>query len=220
MYVSEEDLRSKQADLRTAKEAIAGPVPLITDAPDQSLVLPRGLFHSGVWNRDVVVRELTGVDEEALAKTREPVAFFSNVLAMGTTTVGSVDFTKLSLAERSVLLNELLIGEREQLFLKVIQTTFGNERDITFNCTVCGDSQEVTLLLSEDFKPAVVDDLSPFTYTTAKGDVLDVRPAVGTDQEEALAKKSASPAEQNTVMLARCITKCNGQMILNPLDFA
>jgi hypothetical protein len=222
VFASEQAYSDKQADLQRAKEALAGPVPLIGVAPDPILILPRGLFDKGTWQREVEVRELTGADEEALAKTKDQVNFFSTVIALGTVRIGDTDLSALSLTQRRYHLGQLLIGEREQVFLKIVQVSFGDEKVITFTCPGCQADNETTLVLSEDFPPHEVEnvDLVLLHYSTAKGDTLDYRPAVGDDQEEALSKKGASVAEQNTLLLSRCITKVNGQMVVDPVNFA
>lgn len=221
-YASEQGVQDKQAELRAAKEAIAGPVPLIEDAPDPVIRLPRGLFHSGVWEREVRCRELTGVDEEALAKSASAYAYFNTVLALGVVSIGSFDITPHSIPERQYFLNDLLIGEREQVFLKIVQVSFGNTRNVDFTCQTCSTEQEVTLLLDTDFPPAKVEnaDATVLEHTTSKGDVLTYRAALGGDQEEVMDKKGLTSAEQNTLMLERCVTKRNGELIPDPHGFA
>jgi hypothetical protein len=220
--VTDVQTNDKQAEIRQAKEAIAGPVPLIKDAPASTLVLPRGMFQQGAWQREVTVRELTGIDEETLSKATDQLTFFSNVIALGTVSIGMVDVASIPLAERKFFLGDLLVGEREQIFMKVIQATFGNEKTVPFTCTLCSVEQEMTLLIDQDFPPKEVPDIEQltFTYTLRNGDVIDVRPAVGADQEETLTRKGMSLAEQNTVLLSRCITKRNGDLIVDPLTFS
>jgi hypothetical protein len=221
LFASEQQHGDKQAEIRAAKEAIAGPVPLISDAPSTTLVLPRGLYQRGNWQREVEVRELTGTDEEALAKTNDQLAFFSTVIAHGVIRVGEIDFSSVPVPERKFHLGELLIGEREQLFMKVVQVSFGDQKVLPFTCTQCEVEQEFTLILSQDFKPKEVEDIESMTFQfqTKHGDLLDVRSAVGADQEEALGKKGASNAEQNTILLSRCITKRNNELIPDPLGY-
>lgn len=219
---SEQAVQEKQQEIRAAKEAIAGPVPLIEDAPDPVIRLPRGLFHTGVWERDVLCRELTGSDEEQLAKAKTPYEYFNTVIALGVVAVGAFDLTKYSVVERQFYLNDLLIGEREQLFLKIVQVSFGNKREIGFTCNACTTKQDVTLLLDTDFPPTEVDNVGAtvLEHTTSKGDVLSYRAALGSDQEVVMDKKGMSAAEQNTLMLSRCITKRNGDLITDPMGFA
>jgi hypothetical protein len=222
VFASEQAIQDKQQEIRAAKEAIAGPVPLIEDAPDPVIKLPRGLFHSGIWEQDVLCREMTGADEEALAKSQTPLAYFNTVLALGVVSIGTFDLTPLSTAERQFYLNDLLIGEREQIFLKIVQVSFGNQRVIGFTCQTCSVEQDVKLLLDTDFPPTEVENVtaSVLEYVTSKGDVLSYRPALGSDQEAVMDRKGITSAEQNTLMLSRCITKRNGDLIVDPPSFA
>jgi hypothetical protein len=211
----------KQDDIRAAKEAAAGPVPIIGEAPDVMMTLPRGLFINGAWQRTVVTRELTGADEETLAKVPDQLSFYNTVIALGTESIGELDLTSLPLAQRRSHLSGLLLGERDMLFIKVTQTSFGDQKDINFNCSICEAEQTMTLYLSEDLQAKLPEDAADIhTYTTTQGDVLDFRAAVGGDQEEATSKKGATMAEQNTVILSRCVTKRNGDLIVDPLKFA
>jgi hypothetical protein len=221
--LSEQQPRTTEEDLQQAKERIAGPVPIITATPNVSLTLPRGLFHNGTWQQEATVRELTGADEEALAKAPDQIAFYSMVIALGTESIGELNLSSLPLSERRGLLGGLLLGERDQLFVKVVQASFGDNKELLFNCTLCGEQQTIDLILSEDFKPKEVDAelaaTTVHTYTTNKGDVLEYRAVTGADQEGAVNRKGASMAEQNSVILSQCITKLNGQMILDPMAY-
>ena len=220
-FATTEELAAKQQSLQDAKQAIAGPVPLIPEAPDTSLVLPLGLLIDETRQTQVKVRELTGSDEEALARMREPNEYFDLVIALGTVSIGDFDLSSLPPAERQGRLRSLLIGERDQLFMAVIKATFGNTKTINFTCRSCGESQEVDLLLSEDFKPLDVGVISTttHTFTTTKGDTLDYRLVTGEDQREALARKGSSIAEQNSIILSRCITRVNSGLLPDPLGF-
>jgi hypothetical protein len=210
---SAEDLvRQNSQELRRAKEAIAGPVPLIT--------LPLGLYVNGVHKKVVQLRELTGVDEEMMAKAKDPADFFDLVIALGTVSVDDFDMEKLAVVERQGWLRSLLVGERDQLFMAVARATFGDTREVGFTCSVCNEKQEITLILSEDFKPKEVDlDSETYEFTTSRGDTLIYRLVTGDDQREALARKGATTAEQNTILLSRCILKLNNGLVVDPLAY-
>ena len=59
-----------------------------------------------------------------------------------------------------------------------------------------------------------------FDFISSKGDKVCFRPAVGADQIEALRRKGASMAEQNSILLSRCIKTVNGDLVVNPMDYA
>jgi len=200
---------------------MAGPVPLIPDAPDIVYHLPRGLYHSGTWQTEVQLRELTGADEETLAKAKDPVAFFSLVIALAVTRIGEVDLAEHNVNEKRSMLSELLIGEREQLYLQAAAVSFGNSKEMQFTCTNCEADQQMTILLDTDFPPREVEDIdkTSFVYTTSRGAELEYRPALGSDQDEVLSRKGITLAEQNSILLSRCILRANGQMLVNPLTF-
>ena len=218
-----QSVEQQQADLRKAKEATAGPVPLIQDAVDTTFDLPRGLFRN-TWHVRATVRELTGADEEAMAKVREAVDFYESVIALGTVRIGEIELAEMSLSERQGHLQQLLIGERDMLFLGVTKATYGDRKTLKYRCQFedCKEEQDLILTLSEDFKPKEVEGLqaTSFSFTTTKGQVLTYRPATGGDQVEALRRKGASMAEQNTIMLSRCIREVDGRVVVDPLGFA
>ena len=219
----EELIPDKQRDLAKAKEAIAGPVPLIPEAPDTRLSLPRGLYVRGVHKKDVIVRELTGADEEALAKAKDSEALFDLMLALGTVSIDDFDLSELPVVERETWLRMLLIGERDQLFLAIVKATFGETKTISFTCSVCEERQDVDLLLSEDFKPNEVPEelsMESFDFKTTRGHELIVRLVTGEDQQAAFARKNTSIAEQNTIILSRCIVKLNGGLVPDPTAYA
>ena len=220
-FPSEELFRDKQSEIMQAKEAIAGPVPLIPNLPESVLMLPRGLFYEGAWKRKLILKELTGQDEEALAKTRDPADFFDIVVALGVERLGDLEMDEFSQSERVAMFQQLLIGERDQIFLGVLRATFGDERTLGYTCTLCGSKQELILSLTDDFKAKQIDDLTTDTHTmsTSKGEVIEYRLATGADQADALSKKGATQAEQNSIVLSRVITAVDGKDVFDAMVF-
>ena len=219
-----DDLDRMHADLERAKRVTAGDVPLIQSSLDGNVELPRGLHYNGTWQRKAFVRELTGVDEEALARVREVFDTYDTVLSLGTVRIGELDLASLSLPERQGHLQQLLLGERDQLYIAIVQATYGDRKTLRYRCQneACGEEQDLILTLSEDFKPKVIEDIdrTEFEYTTSKGDVIAYRAAVGSDQYEILKRRNATMAEQNSTMLSRCIRSVNGNIVVDPLLYA
>ena len=209
-------------DLVRARQETAGPVPLIQKSMDPVITLPRGLMYNGTWHTQVTVRELTGVDEEVLARVKTVQDMFDNVIALGVVRVGTLEMSAMTLPERQGLMQGLLLGEREQLYLAVVQATYGDDKVLKYTCPSCEEEQDLTVTLSEDFKPRQVEDVerTEFHHTTSKGTDVAYRPAIGSDQIEALGRKGASPAEQNTIILSRCIKSVDGQVVVNPIEYA
>lgn len=212
---------SKAQKLADAKAAIAGSTPLIPNAPDCIVQLPRGLWRGGSWKKEAEVRELTGADEESLSRAKESSDFFDLVLAHGVVRIDNITLRGTPIADRQGVLRDLLVGERSQLLMAIIAATYGNEKTLNITCPHCQVEQEATLNLSDDFKPKVVDDLEVQSYTfhCKSGDVLEYRLMTGADQHEALKRKGATLAEQNSVVLEKCIVRLNGQMVLDSRSF-
>jgi len=213
-----------QKDLDTAKEMTAGPVPLIPSSVDPIFELPRGIMHNGTWQTKTVVRELNGMDEEAMSRVKEPAEVYDIVLALATVRIGELDLESLPLPERQGHLHQLLIGERDLLYLAIIKATYGSRKELRYRCQnpECNEEQDLFLDLDADFAPRQVDDIqrTEFTYTTSKGDVISYRAAIGSDQLESLKRRTATMAEQNTILLSRCIKEVNGRLVVDPMDYA
>lgn len=212
------------ADLDRAKAMTVGEPPLIQDPTSPFVDLPRGLVNNGTWQTRAMVRELTGVDEEAMARVKEVAEVFDTVLALATTRIGDLDLASLPLVERQGHLSQLLIGERDMLYIGIIKMTYGQQKKMFFTCTnpSCKERQELTVDLDEDFPTTIPPDVAQtdFEFRTVKGDHIKYRPAIGADQAAAFASKGATMAEQNSVLLSRCIKTVNGDLVVDPLLYA
>lgn len=213
---------AKEQDLKEAKEVVAGSIPLIEDPLPNLFDLPRGRYTGNKWETEVELRELTGSDEEALARFNDPADFFDGVVVYGTARVGATQLTDLSFPERQSILSDLLIGEREQLFINIARLTYGDEKEVAHSCPSCGNDAETTVLLSEDIKMPVMENPYTLTYTmvTSKGDSLSYRLATGADQLAVVKRKGASAAEQSTLMISQCVTAMNDKPIIDPMAMA
>lgn len=212
-----------ESDLERARSLTVGDTPQIQESVEPYVDLPRGIQYAGTWQKRAMVRELTGVDEEAISRVKEITDIYDTVLALGTARIGEMELGALPLAERQGYLAQLLLGERDQLYIGIVRMTYGDQKKMLYTCQNCQEKQELIVVLSEDFKIDVVDDVerTEFDYITSKGDRLVYRPAIGADQMEALKRRNATLAEQNTVILSRCILRVNDDgVIVDPVGFA
>jgi hypothetical protein len=212
----------KESDLKAAEDVVRGDVPRITEGPDLLVRLPRGLYVNNTWEGEAEVRELTGNDEEALARFKEAPEIFNAVVVYGTSRIGSTDLLGKSYAERDALLGKLLLGEREQLFLNVARVTYGDTREFEEKCPQCETDLDTTLIISEDIKIREME--TPFqvqrSYTTTKGRKVTYRLVTGNDQKLLLSRRGATAAEHNTILLSECIMQVDGQPVVDPEAFA
>lgn len=217
-----DDLAVEQDLKPSVQDVMAGDIPAIRDPEDPVIRLPRGYLHNGKWQTTSSVRELTGADEELLARKKNPLDYFDSVLALGVEHLGDVDLLAQPMSERERILSQLLTGERELLFLAVLRATFGNERDLQFQCGSCGSDYTTTLLLDHDFvlKDTLgFDPPSTYEFTTSKGDVVEYRLVNGADQRAAASKPNATVAEQNSLILSATISRVNGDHMINRDDY-
>lgn len=170
--------------------------------------LQRGLPDpaSGEWQTTAEVRELTGADEEYLAsleaKTNVSYAeYMTALLKRAVVRIGSID-----VSEHPDAVDNLIIGDRDTLFLGIVKCTYGVEREYTARCTTCEEKSDVVVNMDEDFpiQETSSDLHSPVTVKLRNGKVAKLRLPNGADSIF-VGKASSTTAAQNTLMLARCV---------------
>ena len=221
-FIDVDTQMSKEQELQDAQKTLTGNVPLIEDSPVTIVDIPRGRYNNGKWETEVELQELTGADEEALARFNDPIDFFDGVLVYGTARIGSVSLSGLSFPERQSMLAELLIGEREQLFVHIARITYGDDKDIEHTCPSCGNQATTTVILSQDIKIPAMENPYTLTYSlvTSKGDSITYRLSNGSDQLTVLKRKGSSSAEQNSLMLSQCLVELNDKPVIDPIGTA
>jgi hypothetical protein len=211
-------------ELAKAKEAVAGDVPLMSQPPETTVSLFRGLWQNGTWRIDAEVHELSGEDEEIVARAMnadDTLNFVNAMLQQGVERIGAIDLRSLPAGERLALLDTLLVGEKELLFLRILAATFGDERSVVTVCPECKSQMEVTFSLSEIGTRKLEDpQRTAYEFKLRDGSVLEYRLVTGADQYEATKRRGALTPEQNTIMLSRCILSVNGKTLVDPLHYA
>jgi hypothetical protein len=203
-------------DEASVKHALAGDLPLIADPPDPTVVLPRGYKSQTVAE----VRELTGSDEERLArlKNQSEDEAINTLVSLALVRIGDIDLSEEPLSGRRRILNSLLLGERSLLFLSIIKATFGEEKELAFTCSFCDTENGVTLLLSEDFPikfPNDNENLKPsYTFYTRKGQEVEWRLPVVADASGM--EKIKTVPERSSKMLAEVVKTVDGKELLDP----
>lgn len=174
--------------------------------PDDLVILPGGLVSGNELTRSVVVRELTGEDEEALARAIQNNSVFhyvDTILERGTVKIGDRD--KADLARD---LKNLLIGDRDAVLLGIRRATYGEDISIPeWVCPACNDTADISMTL-EDIPVAEMDnpaESSVFTVALRRGRSARVRLANGHDQAAVFENAKLSQAERDTVLLSRCV---------------
>lgn len=234
MSVSQRELEglspeAREAKITSLKDRIVGEQPVMGEVPFGEITLFRGVFdQSGAYRKDCVVKELTGQDEEAVARMQGgPNAqwathFLNSFLAYGIASIGPHDFTKLSLTERISVIDGLLVGEKEFIFINILRVTFGDTRTVSVRCGSCNNLNDVTFSLSGDIPIRGMDDPQKPTYEflCRNGTNIEYRLVTGGDQAASMQKTGLTVPEQNTLIFSRCILSVNGTPPLDALKFS
>lgn len=184
---------------------------------DNLVRLPGGLNlgnDSYIWT--AVIRELTGADEEKMARASQSgnmFHFLETLLACGTEQLGDK-----SPAETAQLLPKLLTGDRDMLALAIRTATYGPEFEVLdYMCPLCGGiTARITCsLLPEpagDVKLRTLDhpDDAVFDVPLRHGGIASVRLPNGEDQKYLADFLKVTGSERNSALLRRCVTRIHG----------
>ncbi len=179
------------------------------------LELPGGVLDSrGQCFKTVMVRPLTGRDEELLADRRYRNAaqqvseFLAQVL---------VEVPGLDKPVSKELVSEMLIGDRDYLLLRLRQISLGDQVHQVMRCPgpACGQKADVEFLISElpvrrvkTVQPQYEFELSePSRKDDPKSGHVALRLPTGLDLEAILDCKDVNPAMANTKLFARIVKK-------------
>jgi len=190
-----------------AKKAMEEPTPVVvTRAPSESGVsLPGGFIDvDGDLIRTAEVRELTGADEESIAKAGSTGKAFDVLLKKGLLRLGTRDVNKTDL-------DTLLSGDRDAILIGIRRVTFGNDLPVSVKCQNCGDEHKAEVDLSKDVPIVELDDPANdrvWTIETKKGLVKVALPN-GIVQRKLMENIDKTSSEMNTILLSGCIVSVN-----------
>jgi hypothetical protein len=181
---------------------------------DNVVTLPSGYIGSdGRLITSVEVRELNGMDEEALSKVDTLIRLWSTVLSRGVVKFGQEQATEN-------ILDNLLIGDREALILGVYKATFGNASNVDAYCGGCKEFKTVSIDLNKDIKTKVLlDPIADRTFEVygRKNKYLVTLPT-GVAQKEMGADPNRTDAELKTFLLENCVQEINDQPVISKLQ--
>lgn len=190
-----------------ADNGIDGLAEKALNLPETVIELPGGYVNADLeLVTEVEIRELTGADEEAIAKSTDAGRALLTILERGTARVGTEKATRN-------ILDSMLIGDRDFLLLAIRRATYGDEVELTeVACPHCGDMQEVSVDLSTDVPIARWDDPENDRYfeVTSRGKVFQVSMPVGQTQREIINKGDVTVAEMNTILLSGAVMSIDG----------
>lgn len=195
------------SDANQGGEAITEPV--INEPPSMVFQLAAGYMQdNGRWTREFEVRELTGRDEEALARITD----------IGRGLVAMIERTLVRVGEDpgATRLDSLISGDWNTVLLAVRAVTFGPEVELKPTCAACGAKYEVTIDITTDLaiRTANPEDLS--WTVQGKRHVYEMSLYTGSTQRKVydLMSENKSVAAINTEVLHDSISEIDGMPVL------
>lgn len=197
---------STKAEAAAINAAIADPVPKIEATPNTTIELFRGVRDpsTGEWETTAVVRELTGEDEEALAALDAEgdmlyAQYMATLLKRSVVSIGNI-----TIVDKPEVIDTLIIGDRDTLFLATVRATYGEHREYQMDCPHCNKSNDVLIELSEfPVKQPKNNPQEPIIVELRDGTKQRFRLVTGGDSQM-VSKKATSIPEQNTILISRC----------------
>jgi hypothetical protein len=186
----------------------------VTTAPSSPghVELLGGIYNSftGEVIRTAEIRELTGVDEEALSRINDYGRTLLAILSRGTVKIGEEKATQ-------EVLDKLLAGDREYLIFQIRLATFGPDLELSGPCPSCQVVQTFNINLSEDVKIDSLDDPSERSITVdCKVGKVTVELPTGAVQRKLITSTDKTAAELDSLLLKDCVIFINDNPILDP----
>lgn len=181
---------------------------VVTPPSDVHVTLPAVFINSKGNNvTSVEVRELTGKDEEAIARAQNLGKALLQVLYRGTVKIGTEVATEDEL-------DSMLAGNRDAVMLGIYKATFGNTPELQGFCGGCNTFKPITINIDEDIKVKPLLDESSFIVDAKCGEVLVTLPT-GHCQKELVNNADKTMSELTTILLENCVLKINGNPIVS-----
>jgi hypothetical protein len=190
------------------QEAVREESPIKPPSDPQVTLLAGLQVPFGEFISTAEVRELTGADEEAIARISD--------ISKGLMTILERAVVKLndSPVDRD-LLDTMLAGDRELLLLEIRKLTFGSEVAIEGQiCSKCEDTKSITIDLDKDVPMKKLENDPVFTVKCKIGDVK-VKLPNGVVQKQLVTATNKTAPELDSIVLKSCVLEINGNPILD-----
>lgn len=159
---------------------------------------------------DAEVRELTGKDEEIIAKSASVGRTLNAVLTRGVVSVGGIPATE-------DILDQLLGGDRDELLLAIHRVTFGSPAEISSWCATCEEYKTVAVDLDTEIpRRKLADPVNDrrFPVKGKKAEYTVVLPD-GKTQKALNTASDKTFAEMTTILLEHTVAEINGTPVFS-----
>lgn len=195
---------------KLAEGLTAGPQVIATEAPASTTVqLPGGyITPERAVVRTAEVRELNGLDEEAIAKAGSTAKALMTVLERGLVSIGDKPATRDDLSA-------LLSGDRDAILLGIRKVTFGNTSEFVGFCNQCEQPREFEVDLTKDVEVKELENpLAERTWKVKiKAGYATLSLPNGLTQRKVMENANKTVAELNTLILNGCLVSVNDSPI-------
>ena len=173
--------------------------------PGPEVELPGGFIDGNTLVTTVEVRELNGMDEEAIAKASNTGKALNILLQRGLVKIGSRAATQDDL-------DRLLSGDRDAILIGIRRITFGKTLDTTVFCPSCNAKQDVSIDLKDDIPVSKLEDpiADRAWHIKTKNGVVTVALPTGVTQKRLMENSDKTSAELSTILLSGCVQAVNG----------
>lgn len=190
-------------------------VPTLTDPLDGPITLPAGFLRTKVGSdgtsfeevRTAWVRELTGEDEEKIARAKmrqDPEAWLRTILECGVEKLGDLTPDREDF-------NSLLVGDQQFLLMHIARATYGDDLHYDdFVCPECGEKFSVSLSLSEDVPVRHLDKIEDAEFDVRLKNDRVAKVTLPTSEVAGLVSRADTPAEANTILVTHCVSEIRG----------
>lgn len=191
------------------KQAKQKPKAEIVTPRDNVVTLPGGyVTPTGEVITEAEVRELTGKDEEAIARSDNAGKVLNGILTRGTVRIGDIDATE-------DVLDQLFTGDRDYLLLSIYRATFGDTAITDGYCQGCNDYKTLEVDTTTDIKVDKLDDPIGDRRFQVKGKkTYDCVIPMGKTQKELLLNGDKTLAELTTILLAGTVRAIDGNSVM------
>jgi hypothetical protein len=177
------------------------PEPLASDL----VTLPGGLVVDGELITHARVKELTGADEEAIARASvslNPFHFINTLLECGVVQIGDLHPKKTR-----ELLKKLLVGDRDALIMGIRRCTYGDDIEVEeWTCPECQINSNLSIPLDDIPVRKLETPGDPeLDVDLRKGRVARIALANGADQLAVFENKKLNLKERDTLLIERTL---------------
>lgn len=177
--------------------------------PSENIVtLPGGYVNAaGEIVTEVEVRELTGKDEEAIARSTSVGKALLLILSRGVVRIGEEKATE-------EMLDSLLAGDRDFLMVAIYKVTFGSTTELQGICGKCNEIKDVEIDIDSDIKVKPKLNRERIFTLDCKVGPVEIALPTGHTQKELVNNADKSVAELTTILLENCVHSIDGMDVL------